>query len=64
MITFIMTFVIVVIIIFLIWKFLPETFSATLHLLNTFFVEIKQKIINHRYKVKVHDNKENDDYNI
>lgn len=61
MIIFIITFLIVVLLIFLIWKFFPETFNAILYLINTLFKEIKQKITIHKYKVYDNDNKENDD---
>jgi hypothetical protein len=61
MIIFIFTFIIVVLLIFLFWKFFPATFNAILYLLNTLFKEIKQKMTIHKYKVKDYDNKENDD---
>lgn len=64
MFIFIITFIIVILIIFLFWKFFPDTFESILQVINTFFGEIKQKITEHKYKVKNNNNKENDDYDL
>jgi multisubunit Na+/H+ antiporter MnhE subunit len=50
-----LSFLLTIIVLFLIWKFLPGTFRAGLSMLSTAYTEIKHKIMNNK--------RYNDDYN-